>query len=106
MATTPIELNEKDNERSLDVELKQVVQLKLASKPTAGYNWYLKPVPSSISVEKSFVKSGGACGAGGTTVFRLTPSEAGTFPIKFVYKHKSEDDEAAIKSFSIKLMVK
>ena len=107
----PVYLTEQDNGGEITVRQGAIIDVKLRSNPTTGYDWYIKEKPDNLTEEgtKEFIQSKlkkGIVGIGGTTIFKFKASKKGTGLLTIVYERKWEKESLNSKKFVIKINVK
>ncbi len=109
-AAKPVYLTEKDNGREVTVKQGAIINVKLRSNPTTGYDWYIKEKPGNITEKsKTFIQSKtkkGILGVGGETVFTFKASSKGTGTLVLIYQRKWEEEALNSNKFVIKINVK
>ncbi len=74
----------------------QTMTLSLDSNPTTGYSWTVSQEPELLSITEEYKENAhedGMVGVGGQQIFTLTPKDAGTTSVTFVYARPWEDPE-------------
>ncbi len=109
-AAKPITLLEKNNGEKINVKVDTIINIKLKSNPTTGYDWYVKSLPKNITQvgAKDFIPdktSKGIVGAGGTTVLSFKAIKKGSGILTLTYKRNWEGEIPSSKEFSITIYV-
>ncbi len=74
----------------------KTMTLSLDSNPTTGYSWTVSQEPELFRITEEYKENtheNGMVGVGGQQIFTLTPKEAGTTSVTFVYARPWEDPE-------------
>jgi inhibitor of cysteine peptidase len=108
MAHPAATLTEADNGKDIDVQVGETIALRLPENPTTGYRWAFDDLDTAAVTAKDgdHTQSSEAVGSGGETTWSLTPTAAGSTPIKLKLWRHWEGDTSIRKRFEVTLKVK
>ena len=100
----PLTLIDVPSGQQVDLQRNQEMILELAANPSTGYRWQIELTASAVLDkigDEQFMpasSSGGAVGAGGTTVWHFRATRSGTDLLRLVYRRPFEKNVPAAKS--------
>jgi inhibitor of cysteine peptidase len=114
--STPISpsnaLTEADNGKTVNLNVGEMLVVRLASNPSTGYSWETKGLNTQIleqvgdAVFESPDTPPDLVGAGGTLVLTFKALEPGTTTLTLVYHRSWETDVAPLQTFSVTVAVR
>ena len=85
----------------------QTATLTVPSNPTTGYEWTVTQDPELFEISSTYEadqQDEEIVGAGGTQTFVLTPKEAGTTTVEFLYERSFEENSTEMRlTYGIKV---
>jgi len=107
MAQTAATLTEADNGKDIDVHVGDTIVLRLPENPTTGFRWAFDDLDTGAvsAKEGDHTHSSEAVGSGGEMTWHLTPTAAGSTPIKLKLWRHWEGDTSTRKRFAVTLKV-
>ena len=114
--STPISpsnaLTEADNGKTVNLNVGEMLVVRLASNPSTGYSWETKGLNTQIleqvgdAVFESPDTPPDLVGAGGTMVLTFKALQPGTTTLTLVYHRPWETDVAPLQTFSVTVTVR
>ena len=114
--STPISpsnaLTEADNGKTVNLNVGEMLVVRLASNPSTGYSWETKGLNTQIleqvgdAVFESPDTPPDLVGAGGTLVLTFKALQPGTTTLTLVYHRSWETDVAPLQTFSVTVAVR
>lgn len=111
-APAEVQLTEPDNGTTVTLAADGTLIVALASNPSTGYAWAIvSPEPEFLELdgEPKFVPAGSTTavpGAGGTEVFTLKATGAGTSTLHMEYNHTTTPPEEPEETFTVTVETK
>ena len=104
----PNSFDESNNGETQKIGLDTEIQLRLAENPTTGFIWNLSVTTGLSIINESYIPddpTGKLIGSGGTHVWFLTATQAGTQLISGVYSRPWESTPADATMFTLTLLI-
>lgn len=98
-------LNHQDNGRAVEMNLGDVVTVRLAENPTTGYRWTVETSSGLEPVGDRF-EAGGAIGGAGVRELQFRPAQAGTHELCLKNWREWEGDDSVVERFAARIIVK
>jgi inhibitor of cysteine peptidase len=107
--TEKIEINEAQNDSSIELSVGDELVITLDGNPTTGYQWEMEPINNNVVELQNLpeYKSGNSLvGSGGQYKFTLKAVKTGSSTVALKYYRSFEADVPPIQTYSIDIMVK
>jgi len=102
-------VNEKNNGNTITMRAGGVLEVKLESNPTTGYDWSVAQVDTKVikqEGEAEFKQDKELIGAGGITTIRMVAVSKGQTTLKLDYHRPWEKDIPPEKTYQVTIVVK
>jgi inhibitor of cysteine peptidase len=101
-----VELTEKDNGRTIEIAVGDLLIVRLNENPTTGYRWELVNTKGLEVAGDRFESKGDAIGAAGIRVFQFRANSLGRQELQLKNWRKWESDSSVIDHFDATIFVK
>lgn len=99
-------LNERDNDRTVEVSVGSILTVRLQENPTTGYSWSVEAANGLEKVGDSFEAGAAAIGAAGVRVLQFRATLPGSRELRLKYWREWEGEDSVTNRFNINIIVK
>jgi inhibitor of cysteine peptidase len=99
-------LDERDRDRTVEVPIGGVLDVRLQENPTTGYSWTVEAADGLERVGDSFEAGGAALGAAGVRVFRFRAARPGSLELRLKHWREWEGEASVTDRFEALIIAK
>ena len=101
-------VDEKFNDRTIEVTIGQTIEVRLPENPTTGFRWQLTSDagPACVMADDQFIAPAGPPGKGGDHTWKFKASRPGESDIELEYRRRWEGSSAASRTFKVHVKVR
>ena len=99
-------LNERDRDRTVEVPIGVVLDVRLQENPTTGYSWTVEAANGLEQLENSFETGGAAIGAARVRVLRFRAAHPGSLELRLKHWRQWEGEASVTDRFGARFIVK
>jgi len=98
-------LSEKENGQSFEVNVGEMITVRLSENPTTGHRWTVVAAQGLDQVESKF-EAGKGVGAPGMRAFQFRATQPGPHELRLKNRREWEDESGASTQFEARIIVK
>jgi inhibitor of cysteine peptidase len=100
-------VDEKFNDRTIEVTIGQTIEVHLPENPTTGFRWQLTSDggPACVMIESQFIAPAGPPGKGGDHAWKFKAVRAGESDIELGYRRSWESSTGSSRTFKIHVKI-
>lgn len=98
-------LTEQDSDRSVDMNMGDVVTVRLNENPTTGYRWSVETAHGLEQVS-DHMEVGGAIGSEGVRMLQFRTTRVGSSELRMKKLREWEGEGSVIDRFNVRIVVK